>query len=497
MYEAFYGLKAKPFRLTPDPRFLYISSAHKKALAYLRYGVYRSEGFVVVMGPPGTGKTTLVKAVISELPQDEIVVSKIMSTNMSAEDLLRSFCGNIGVPFEGTSKAGLINGIEDYLREQLTLGKHVLLMVDEAHKLSKETLEELRMLTNFQQDDRALLQCFLIGQNELRGVVSSPDMEQLQQRVIASCQLHPLTGSETVAYIEHRLACAGLQGDPVFSFGAYEKIHEWTSGVPRRINELCDRMLLRGFLDEQDVINDALAVEVISEMDSERGMPPVAERENDDVDEMLGAQQVTARAAGGGSLRLVNNQALPALSEQDIARYDTSGGRGSKKIDTPIFPAIDDLPELNSDGALKTAPETQQGDRPVTGAKTFRGHATETPEPVDHLGIPDIPEESDLEPQLQEVVNRPQRYSNLDNEFGAAAPAAKEPKEPQRHVHPDQAKFEATVYRRYQTDDTKVGEDVAAPLSKLAALKALLKKASPYLGAIAVIAIVLLLIFLP
>jgi len=491
MYEAFYGLKAKPFRLTPDPRFLYISAAHKKALAYLRYGIYRSEGFVIVMGLPGTGKTTLVKAVVSELPANDIVVAKLMSTNMSADDTLRSFCAAIGVPYEGMSKAGLINNIEDFLRAQAEQGKHVLLMVDEAHKLSRDVLEELRMLTNFQQNDRALLQCFLIGQDELRELVTAPDMEQLQQRVIASCQLKALSGGETVAYIEHRLACAGLQGEPVFSFGAYERIHEWTKGVPRRINELCDRMLLRGFLDEQAVIEEALAVEVISEMNSERGL--ASELEDEGVLEKTLGSQVSARAAGGHSLRLVESQSLPSLSEQDVARHDASGGRLSAKMDHPIPPFDDELSELDMKSPLDIAAKAQSPDRPQTFREQPLGSSARL---ADDMGIPDIPEESDLEPQLQEVKphRNHSRRSRLDNVDTSVLPTASK-----KHVHPDQAKFEATVYGHYRSQEAGLVEPEQSVVSvtKWARFMAVLKKVAPYLGGVVFVIIVLLLIFLP
>ncbi len=271
MYEPYYGLNAKPFRLTPDPSFLFESASHRKALSYLRYGAYCAEGFVVVVGAPGTGKTTLIKKVLAELPESEVIVAKLVTTQLAADDILRSLAGSLGLEFEGLTKAGLLNSIEKFLKEKARNNRRVLVLVDEAHHLPAEALEELRMLTNFQEDEHALMQCFLIGQEELKTMVDSPAMEQFRQRVIASCHLKPLTGSETVAYIEHRLDHAGWDGNALFSFGAYELIYRQTGGVPRLVNNLCERMLLRGYLEDCQEIDENLALSVIEEVAGESG----------------------------------------------------------------------------------------------------------------------------------------------------------------------------------------------------------------------------------
>ncbi len=266
MYEQYYGLTTKPFRLTPDPSFLYDSAPHKRALSYLRYGIYCGEGFVTLSGAPGTGKTTLLKQILSELPE-EVVVAKLVTTQLGADDTLRYVAAALGLEFEALTKAGLLNAIEGFLREQARNGRRVLVIVDEAQHLSVDALEELRMLTNFQEGDRTLLQCFLIGQEALQELLDSPSMEQLRQRVVASCQLEPLQGSETVAYIEHRLARAGWRGEePLFTFGAYELIHRHSGGNPRLINALCDRVLLRGYLEEVRPLDENLTLQVIEEM---------------------------------------------------------------------------------------------------------------------------------------------------------------------------------------------------------------------------------------
>ena len=271
MYESFYGLDAKPFRLTPDPRFLYVSASHKKALSYLRYGIYRAEGFIVVVGAPGTGKTTVINSVLAELPGDEIIVSKLVTTQLGADDILRAVAATLGINYEGLSKAGLLNNLESYFKEQFHQGRRVLVLIDEAQHLSRDGLEELRMLTNFQENDQALMQCFLIGQEELKTMIDAPNMEQLRQRVIASCYLRPLSGAETVSYIEHRLTQAGWRGEAIFTFGAYELIHRQTEGNPRLINSLCERVLLHGYLENCREIDENVVLTVIEEVASEVG----------------------------------------------------------------------------------------------------------------------------------------------------------------------------------------------------------------------------------
>ncbi len=308
MYESFYGLDAKPFRLTPDPHFLFVSASHKKALSYLRYGIYRAEGFIVVVGAPGTGKTTVINAVLAELPSDEIIVSKLVSTQLGADDILRTVAAKLGVDFEGLSKAGLLNNLEKYLKEQCHQGRRVLVLIDEAQHLSRDSLEELRMLTNFQENDQALMQCFLIGQEDLKAMIDAPNMEQLRQRVIASCYLKPLTGAETVSYIEHRLSQAGWRGEAIFTFGAYELIHRQTEGNPRLINGLCERVLLHGYLENCREIDENVVLTVIEEVASEVGGQDVLEG----VHETKEAIRQVRR-----SLKVVDSQGAPAPLTQE------------------------------------------------------------------------------------------------------------------------------------------------------------------------------------
>ena len=250
MYTTYYGFSGKPFQLSPDPRFFFGSSGHRRALAYLRYGLGQGEGFIVITGGIGTGKTTLVRSLFNELDPGGIVAAQLVTTQLEADDLLRMVVAAFGLPHEGLNKASLIRHFEDFLCTCARQGRRVLLVVDEAQNLPARSLEELRMLSNFQVDETPLLQSFLLGQEEFRTTLQGPGMEQLRQRVIASCHLSPLTEQETRDYMEHRLRVVGWQEDPRFSDGAYSAIHHYSQGIPRRVNVLCDRVLLYGFLED-------------------------------------------------------------------------------------------------------------------------------------------------------------------------------------------------------------------------------------------------------
>lgn len=251
MYADYYGFSAKPFQLSPDPRFFFGSRTHSRALAYLRYGLSQGEGFIVVTGGIGTGKTTLVKSLFEELDLDRVVAAQLVTTQLAADEMLRSVVAAFGLPYENVGKAALLRRFEDFLREHARRGRRVLLVVDEAQNLPVESLEELRMLSNFQVAATPLLQSFLLGQEGFRATLQDPSIEQLRQRVIASCHLTPLSEAETRDYIEHRLHVVGWQGsEPHFKNEAFGAIYRYTEGVPRRVNVFCDRLLLYGFLEE-------------------------------------------------------------------------------------------------------------------------------------------------------------------------------------------------------------------------------------------------------
>lgn len=272
MYEDFYHLSGRPFQLTPDPRFYFSSQSHKKAMAYLTYGLSQGEGFIIVTGDIGTGKTTLIRHLFDTLDRDEFVAALIVSTQLSADDLLRTVVAAFGMDTQTDTKGQMIARLEGFLREQYQLGKRVLLVVDEAQNLSSAALEEMRMISNFQEGEDALMQSFLVGQPEFRTrIFNAPELEQLRQRVIATHHLDPMEPEEVADYIEHRLTLVGWDGDPEFTVDAVAAIYDYTQGVPRILNTLMSRVLLYGSLEELHEISGDVVNTVISEMAENQG----------------------------------------------------------------------------------------------------------------------------------------------------------------------------------------------------------------------------------
>lgn len=275
MYASFYGFSAKPFQLKPDPNFFYGSRGHKRAMAYLEYGLSQGEGFIVITGEVGAGKTTLVRNLFRKLEPEKIVAAQIANTNLDSDDTLRMVAAAFGLPLPqgNPGKASVLIGLEQFFRKCEQQGKRALLVVDEAQNLSARTVEELRMLSNFQGDDKPLLQTFLLGQPEFRKTLLSSDMQQLRQRVSATYHLGPLDLAETRSYIEHRLKTAGWSGDPVFDEDAFAVIHDYAGGIPRKINALCDRLLLMGYLEKLRNFGGAQVEEVVRDIQQEFDMP--------------------------------------------------------------------------------------------------------------------------------------------------------------------------------------------------------------------------------
>ena len=273
MYEAFYGLKSKPFQLNPDPNFYFASKQHRRARAYLEYGVSRNEGFIVITGEIGAGKTTVWRSLIDGLHGTNVIAGHLVTTQLGAEDTLRMVGAAFGFRVKDVPKSELLITLEAFLISQTSKGKRCLLIVDEAQNLSPRAVEELRMLSNFQFGNQALLQSFLVGQPEFREILQRPEMEQFRQRVSATCHIGPLDAEETQAYIEHRLKCAGASGKPSFEAGVFEEVHKASGGIPRRINAVCDRLLLAGFLGDHTHLTLADVAEVVQELQQENRVP--------------------------------------------------------------------------------------------------------------------------------------------------------------------------------------------------------------------------------
>ena len=264
MYESHFGLSGPPFQLVPDPGFFFGSRGHSNALAFLQSAAHQGDGFLVVTGEIGAGKTTLVRTLLEGLDAKQVQAATMVSTQLESDDLPLAILLAFGAPQAAAeSKSQLNAALEAFLIDLAGKGRRALLIVDEAQNLSRALVEELRMLSNLQLGSNALLQVFLVGQPELRTQMQGKAMEQLRQRVTASCHLGPMDSRETRAYVEHRLRRVGWADRPPIESYAYEQIHHWTAGIPRRINRLCNRLLLATFLERKDAVT-AEAVEQIA-----------------------------------------------------------------------------------------------------------------------------------------------------------------------------------------------------------------------------------------
>jgi general secretion pathway protein A len=269
MYTGFYKLRAEPFLLTPDERFYFDSTVHAQAMAHLTYGLARGEGFIVITGDVGAGKTTLVKRLIATIDPQKIVAAHVVTTLLAGHDLLRMVAAAFGIKNPPQDKSGLLLRLQEFFNETHLAGRRALLIVDEAQNLSESALEELRMLSNFQVENAAPFQSFLIGQPQFRRIIASPDLEQLRQRVIASYHLGPLTSVECGNYIAHRLNQVGWEGDPKFEPGAIGALFNHSGGIPRRINTLGSRLMILGFLDELHAFTAADVNRIALDLDRE------------------------------------------------------------------------------------------------------------------------------------------------------------------------------------------------------------------------------------
>ncbi len=269
MYTEFYNLTGQPFQLTPDHRFFFGSSGHKRAMAHLSFGLNQGEGFIVITGDVGAGKTTLMGHLLSTLDSDRYVSATLVTTQLAADDVLRMVAAAFGLDHEQVDKATLLLRIENFCDANYREGKHCLLLIDEVQNLSFQALEELRMLSNFQTDGTALVQSILLGQPQFRRTLASADLDQLRQRVIASYHLGPISAQETREYIRHRLSAVGWNNDPALSEDAYSEIYKQTGGVPRRINVLCSRLLLYGFLEERHALDGSAVGQVAEDLQQE------------------------------------------------------------------------------------------------------------------------------------------------------------------------------------------------------------------------------------
>ncbi len=276
MYESFYGLSEKPFSLTPDPDFLYLSASHKKALAYLKYGIETKEGFIQLSGEIGSGKTTVLRSLLRGLGR-EVRAVYIVNPRGTFRQILRMILDQLNVvPFRlDYSKERLLDKFHEFLKSQEALNHSVVLIFDEAQNLDVMTLEELRMLSNYETDKEKLVQIILVGQPDLRQKLDRPELAQLRQRIAVRCHLGPLSREETEAYVKHRLGVAG-SGTAKFSSEAYNAVQAYSRGIPRLINIACNNIMLAGYVEEKRTFSGEMAARVLNEMEADDGRTEAA-----------------------------------------------------------------------------------------------------------------------------------------------------------------------------------------------------------------------------
>ena len=277
MYAAFFGLSQPPFSIAPDPRYLFMSERHQEALAHLLYGIESGGGFVLLTGEIGAGKTTVCRRFLEHLPE-YARVAYVFNPQMTVGDLLQTICQEFGVavPWKGAGPATIkahIDALNAHLLASHAQGLHSVLIIDEAQSLSGEVLEQLRLLTNLETNERKLLQIVLIGQPELRDMLARPELEQLAQRVIARFHLGALSEAETRQYVAHRMGVAGWQGPLPFTPGALGQVHRLTGGVPRRINLLCDRALLGAYAGGKKTVEKSTVNQAAGEVFDRQAAP--------------------------------------------------------------------------------------------------------------------------------------------------------------------------------------------------------------------------------
>lgn len=274
MFDDFYGLKGRPFQLTPDPAFYFESGTHRKALSYLSYGLAQGEGFVVVTGEVGAGKSTLVAHLMATIDPARLTAAQVVTSALDGEEIVHVVAQAFGLEVQGHDKASALGAIEGFLHEEAREGRRCLLVVDEVQNLTVSALEELRMLSNFQLGSHPLLQTLLLGQPEFRTLIQqSPELEQLRQRIIAAHHLDAMEPTEVQPYVEHRLTCVGWAGNPSFDQRVFSELYEASGGVPRKINQIFNRLLLLGAVEERTRIDAAMLQQVLDELADDSALP--------------------------------------------------------------------------------------------------------------------------------------------------------------------------------------------------------------------------------
>src|SRR5680860_1137605 len=345
MYESYYKLRDEPFRLSPDSYYSFKHRSYVQAEGYLRYGVQRAEGIVMVTGVPGTGKSTLVSDLLGDFPPSKLLTGTLVITRLETDDLFRAVAFAFNLSVEGMDRASVLRTLELFLTENAQAGKRALLIVDEAQNISIDGLEDLRLLTNLQKGNRPLLQIFLLGQESLRDKVQDPKLKQLLQRIIAASHLDSLEPDEARDYIEQRLQRAGWQGDPEITDDAFILIHKYSSGIPRRINQLCSRLFLYGSVDEKHVLEAADVQAVLEDFRKELLLPVDEQHEIDEISRAYTRAAKSGAKSGSyqprvvpASVRPVEHGKSDATRPPSAERFNRTGKSGASARDNRVVP---------------------------------------------------------------------------------------------------------------------------------------------------------------
>ena len=266
VYLEYYGLREYPFDITPNPRFLFYSGKHREAFNHLLYGIRERKGFVQITGEVGAGKTTLCRALLEEIA-DTFTTALILNPALDADLLIKAICMEYGLPVKGMDRLEMMAALNAFLLEQLAHGRDTVLIIDEAQDMTNELLEQVRLLSNLEADDRKLLQIVLMGQPELRDRLNDHSLRQLRQRITVRYHLNPLTRAEVNRYIQHRLQTAGANGSPFFTGPGLWRLFRYTKGIPRLVNALSDKCLLAAFVQQTDRIGFATVGRAINELE--------------------------------------------------------------------------------------------------------------------------------------------------------------------------------------------------------------------------------------
>lgn len=266
MYCDFFGFSEKPFTITPNPHFVFLSTVHREAFARLLYGVDNHAGFIALTGEVGTGKTTMLRTLLTQLDPEKYKSALIFNPCMSAEQLLAAICREFGVESGEKNRYSYLDALNGFLIEQNSVGRTVILVIDEAQNLEPDVLEQVRMISNLETERDKLIQIILAGQPELNDILSKHELRQLNQRITVRCRLTPMKLNDTVSYINHRLKISGSRIPDIFSASALKRIYRFSQGIPRLINVACEQALVKAWTQETRIVSSAIVAEVIKEL---------------------------------------------------------------------------------------------------------------------------------------------------------------------------------------------------------------------------------------